>query len=89
MKLERWQTFSKSRQLLFIGSELERARVWQYDNENNYKIALERAMELVDLTLQDKKWKSDSYQLLYLRNEIAKYYIGEATSGIGELYAAL
>ena len=55
MTSERWQSFDKSQQLLMIGSELERARVWQGKDEKSFRGALERGLELVDLTLGDPK----------------------------------
>ena len=89
MTLDRWTTFPKRQQLLFIGSEFERARVWQEKQGNEFYSALERAFELIDLALQDPKWKPEILQLLALRAEIAKFYIGERKDKIDYLYQVL
>jgi hypothetical protein len=63
----RWQTFSLSEQLGNIGSEIERAIKWgeRGDAEHRAK-ALERSMELLDLTLADSRW--NNYRLQELAN---------------------
>ena len=52
----RWQTFSLSEQLGNIGSEIERAIKWggRGDIEHRAK-ALERSIELLDLTIADPR----------------------------------
>ena len=89
MTLNRWKMFQKREQLLFIGSEFERARVWQERGGSEFLSALERALVLIDLTLDDPKWKNDSFQLLSLRAEVAKFFIGENKNSIEILYQAL
>ncbi len=86
---ERWQSFSKSQQLLMIGSEIIRAKVWQGKDSEKFKFALEQALELLDLSLSDARWKGSFYMLLWLREELAKYYLGQETRDIGILYNAL
>lgn len=85
MTTERWYKFSKREQLLAIFSELERARVWQEKNEDNFKGALERALELADMSIDDSKWKGDTLKLWVLRNEMAKFYINERRDSIQKL----
>ena len=51
--------------------------------------ALERGLELIDLMLADPKWREDSLAPLTLRNELAKYYIGERKDSIAALSRAL
>lgn len=89
MTSERWNGFSKRDQLLFIGSEFERARVWQTEDKENFKTALEQALALIDLTLQDPKWKLETLRLLTLRNEVARFYVGERKDQVEYLYNAL
>lgn len=89
MTFEKLLKFSKSEQLLFVGSELERARVWQNKDEEKFKSALERAMELIDLIINDKRWLNFLSALFWLRQELAKFYIGENKYDVSVLYRAL
>lgn len=89
MNLEKMLKFSKSEHFLFVGSELERARVWQNKDEEKFKSALERGLELIDLMLDDKRWRDFLSALFWLRAELAKFYIGENKYDISILYRAL
>ena len=89
MQLERWQKFTRREQLLFLGSELERARVWQAQDPEKFRSALERALEFIDLSLADSQWRENIYQMLYLRQAIAELYLGQGRYTVAELYAAL
>jgi hypothetical protein len=40
-----------------IGSEVSRARNWQGKDEKLFQGAVDRALELFDLTLEDPRWK--------------------------------
>ena len=53
----RWQEFSLSEQMGNIGSEASRALKWQEKDEKLYSGAIERALELFDLTLDDPRWR--------------------------------
>lgn len=53
----RWFTLSLPEQLANIGSEVHRTIIWQNKNKTGINTAFERALELFDLTLQDKRWK--------------------------------
>ncbi|MDP1688713.1 MAG: hypothetical protein Q8L47_01105 [bacterium] len=87
--LEYLKKFSKSHQLMMIGAELERARVWQRKDEENFKGAISRALELIDIMLHDMRWLGQIAMLLGLRNELSSYYIGDKQSDISKLYQAL
>lgn len=89
MTAERWQAFTKSQQMLFIGSELQRAEVWQGKNEENFRGALERGLALLDLSLDDPRWRDNLSMLLGLRVKMAEFYIGADKQAISILYAAL
>lgn len=89
MELSRWEKFNKREQLLAIGSEFMRARVWQGKDQEKFLSALERALELIDLTLSDSKWKNNLRMLLGLREEVGKFYIAKRTDDISILYNAL
>lgn len=53
----RWYTFSLCEQLGNIGSEVSRARLSQGKDGKRFENAVERALELFDLTLSDSRWK--------------------------------
>jgi hypothetical protein len=89
MDLNRWQNFNKRQQLLMIGSEIIRAKTWQDQDRKKFLLALERALELIDLTLSDEKWKNNLQMILGLREEIAKFYTAQRTDNISLLYNAL
>lgn len=88
MILERFKTFSKSQQLLMIGSEIMRAKVWQNKNQDNFISVLERGLELIDFSLADPKWKTNLFILLFLRDKISEFYVGLARYNIETLYQA-
>lgn len=51
-----WGQLSLAEQLGNIGSEISRAIHWNGKDENLFKQAVERALELFDLTLDDPRW---------------------------------
>ncbi len=89
MEVERWKNFTKRQQLLTIGAEFIRAKVWQNRDKEKFLSALERALRLIDLTLSDAKWKDNILMILRLREEAAKFYVWERTDDISLLYRAL
>jgi hypothetical protein len=89
MELNRWQKFNKREQLLMVGSEFIRAKNWQRKDNEKFVSALWRALELIDLTLSDSKWKNDSRILLGLREEVAKFYSADRTDDVALLYNTL
>jgi len=89
MELNRWQKFSKREQLLMIGSEFLRAKTWQKKDNEKFISALWRALELIDLTLSDSKWKKDSRILLVLREEVARFYSADRVDDVSLLYNTL
>ncbi|PIU99208.1 hypothetical protein COS59_00960 [Candidatus Wolfebacteria bacterium CG03_land_8_20_14_0_80_36_15] len=89
MTQERFNTFLKSQQLLMIGSEIMRAKVWQNKNQDKFLSALERGLELIDFSLAASKWKNNLFVLLYLRDKISEFYVGLAKYNIEILYQSL
>ncbi len=89
MIFDRWKNFSKRQQLLTIGAEFMRAKTWQGKNREKFLSALERALELIDLTISDSKWEDNFLMPLRLREEVAKFYIAKRTDDISVLYNAL
>jgi len=56
MSLERWRALSIEEQLGNIGSEVSRAGHWQRKDQKTFWGAVDRALELFDLTLADPRW---------------------------------
>lgn len=52
----RWRDLSIFEQLGNVGSEIHRALQWQDKDEKLYQNAVYRALELLDLTIQDPRW---------------------------------
>lgn len=89
MELSRWEKFSKNQQLLMIGSEFLRAKTWQYKDKEKFFSALERALELIDLTLQDFRWKRNLRMILKLRELVGQFYTRQRTDDVLLLYKIL
>lgn len=89
MTIERWKNFTKSQQLLTIGSELTRAKIWQGKDEGKFLLALERALQLIDFTISDPKWRDRLGMLLGFRDIVAEFYTFKRTDDISILYRAL
>lgn len=79
LNFESWSRFSSTQQILNIASELNRAKNWVHTSLNNTNTSIERAFELIDLTIDDRaKWqKGNLKELLRFREVLAYYYIKE------------
>lgn len=53
----KWFKLSLAEQLANIGSEVSRVRKWQGRDDKIFWNAVERALELFDLTLEDTRWR--------------------------------
>jgi hypothetical protein len=73
---ERWSSFTRGQQILMIGSELERVKSRLLNNDReNINPCYERIFELVDLTIEDKKWENKLGELLRFREVIGELYM--------------
>ena len=82
----RWFEMSLAEQLGNVGSEVERAIRWRKkgDSEQSQK-AFDRMLELLDLTLNDRRWRGPRLrELARLREELCRILTDddEDTSGI-------
>lgn len=78
MRQERWLELEPREQLRAISAELMRAQVWQAEhNDEKVKAALERGIELIDLSLNDRRWRGRFRMLFGLRDELAEAYCGK------------
>lgn len=70
----RWQKFSLLEQMANIGSEIGRAINWRIKNSEDSKIAFERGLELLDLTIKDPQNKKRLKELLRVRECLVDYF---------------
>jgi hypothetical protein len=74
----RWSQLSFLEQMANIGSEVERALNWRIKKNTDYaQKALERALELIDLTLGNDKNYAHLREIARMREAIVDYFIGE------------
>jgi|GEM_PF-1413546 hypothetical protein len=79
LSVEKWRSYPYSKQLLNIASELMRTRKWLRENDANLRIrSLERAFDLIDLTVSANQGKKPLRELLRLREVLGAFYIGES-----------
>jgi len=72
----RWFELSLAEQLGNIGSEVGRAAKWQFRNENLFWSAVIRALELLDLTLRDRRWQKRMPELGRVKEVFADAVLG-------------
>ena len=78
----RWFTLSLAEQLGNVGSEVARALTWQErGNVEHCCRAVERALELLDLTLADTKHRGRLREIARVREVLADYFHGENSFG--------
>lgn len=76
LDLEKWQSFSKEEQVLNIAAEFSRAKNWLAKNDKQEVLnCLNRAFELIDLTVQDPRWRKALNELLRFREVLAEFYL--------------
>ncbi len=71
----RWREFSFFEQMANIGSEVGRTINWNKKGNSEYgRQAFERALELLDLTIEDPKNKSRLRELCRVREILADFF---------------
>lgn len=70
----RWFQFTFFEQMANIGSEVERAISWRDKNKEYFIKAVERALELIELTIKDPKNKKRLREILRLREVLIDYF---------------
>lgn len=78
LALGKWKEFHFFEQMANIGSEVERAIKWKNKNNLRYsQMAFERALELMDLTFEDKKNKKRLKEIVRVREILVDYFFGD------------
>ena len=72
----RWHKFSLAEQLANIGSEVGRAAKWQGKDEQNFNGAVARALELIDLTVEDPRWQNRLFEIGRIREVFCDGVLG-------------
>lgn len=72
----RWYTMTLSEQMGNIGSEIHRL-VMAKGDKSRLDSALDRALELIDLTLADPRWKKGYKEIARVREVLCDIYFGE------------
>jgi hypothetical protein len=76
----RWFELCLVEQLGNIGSEVSRASQWQNRDEKLFWMAVERTLELFDLTLEDERWRGRHREIARAREVFCDAVCG------GQLY---
>ncbi len=78
----RWREFSFVDQMGNIGSEVERALAWrERGSAEHSEKAVERALELLDLTIADARNRRRLRELTRVREVLADYFYGDNCFG--------
>ena len=72
-----WRKLSLLEQLGNIGSEISRALRWQGKDEELFNGAVERALELFDLTLDDPRWRKRMREIARVREVFCDTVFGK------------
>jgi hypothetical protein len=71
----RWINMPFFEQMANVGSEVERSIRWKNKGNEEYcRMAFDRALELLDLTISDAKNKNKLKELIRLREMLADYF---------------
>lgn len=78
----RWHELPLVEQLANIGSEVGRAtRAKSLGNEHRMASAMDRCLELFDLTLADRRWQGRRGEIARAREVVCDYLIGDNAHG--------
>ena len=72
----RWRAMTLAEQLGNIGSEVHRARLAQGKNDVRFQAAVDRALELFDLTRDDPRWHGRLFELARARDVFTDAVLG-------------
>ncbi len=76
LTLKTWEQKNLAKQMANIGMEVERAIAWKKKGNQEYsKLAFYRCLELLDLTIADKKNRIRLIELVKLREVLVDYFI--------------
>ncbi len=71
-----WQKLSLMEQMGNIGSEVSRALRWRDKDQKSYENAVDRALELLDLTISDPRWQNRLKEIVRTRELLCDATLG-------------
>lgn len=71
-----WQKLSLMEQMGNIGSEISRALNWHDKDRKSYESAIDRALELLDLTINDPRWQNRLKEIVRTRELLCDAILG-------------
>ena len=71
-----WGRLSLAQQLGNVGSEVSRARRWQSRDPLLFESAMIRALELLDLSIRDPRWRRRLKELARAREMLCDAWLG-------------
>ena len=74
--VEHWRKMTLAEQLGNIGGEISRASNAQGKDEKRFNNAIDRALELFDLTLSDPRWKNRLWEIGRMREVFCDTVLG-------------
>jgi hypothetical protein len=75
---EKWETYSKTQQVLMISNELNRAmNCLKGNHQTDAEKCYERAIELTDLTIEDQRWANGLKELLRFREGLSGLFLSK------------
>lgn len=74
----RWTQFSLMEQLAHVGSEVDRAAHWLKKSDTiSSRRSIDRALELIDLTLDDQRWNKRRKEIFRAREVLCDHFYGD------------
>lgn len=77
----RWFQLTLDEQMGNIGSEIHRMIMSKDRDSKRFDSALDRALELIDLTLADSRWKTGYKEIARVREVLCDICFGESQYG--------
>lgn len=77
----RWFELTFAEQMGNIGSEVHRAVQWQERDRDIADHAVDSALELIDITVEDKRWQNRLKEILRVREFLCDAALGEQEYG--------
>ena len=74
---KRWFKMSIFEQMANIGSDIFRTISWREKNKDLSQKAFARALELIDLTVDDPKNKNRLKEILRMREALCDFFVGD------------
>lgn len=73
-----WQELTLIEQLANVGAEIGRALSWKTKGDTKKsQNAMERGLELLDLTINDSRWRHRLKEITRMREVICDYFYGD------------